>query len=32
MEIWPEVNYEHLNFVEIKIAAGMFADMQTSSL
>ena len=29
MEIWPEVNYEHLNFVEIEIAAGMFADLES---
>ena len=29
MEIWPEVNYEHLNFVEIEIAAGMFADHES---
>ena len=26
MEIWPTANYEHLYFVEIEIAVGMFSE------
>ena len=29
MEIWPTANYEHLYPVEIEIAAGMFADLES---
>ena len=29
MEIWPTANYEHLYFVEIEIAAGMFAVIES---